>query len=130
MIHIKQENTFKWLDIEFFKNHKNSKFRLSASLLHCLTTFASLDAKKSILQPQFYNTTTNSPVRCAFWGSDECGASALHRSFYLPLGSSSSFSSSKSYQCVNFSNQDFPRAVHLNSTTSNLKHLCYSRGIG
>ena len=41
-------------------------------------------------KPQFYSTTPNSPVRCAFWGSD----SALHYCFYLPLHSSSASSCS------------------------------------
>ena len=36
----------------------------------------------------------------------------------------------KPYWCVNFSNKHFPWAVYLDATTSVLKHLHYSRGIG
>ena len=49
-----------------------------------------------------------------------------HCSFYHPLGSSSS---SCSKTMLIFSNQHFPWAVYLD-TTSILKLLCYSRGIG
>ena len=66
---------------------KRSKFCFTACL-----TFASLNVKWSIVQPQFYCTTINSPVRCAFWDSDKWGASVPRCSFYLPLGSSSSCS--------------------------------------
>ena len=51
MLCLKQENVFRWLDIE--------------QKLHCLTTLASVDAKQSIIRPKFYGTTTNSPVRCS-----------------------------------------------------------------
>ena len=86
LVHLTSDDVFKtrkhlqMVDIQFLKNHKDSKFRLTC-LTNCLTTFASLDTKRSIVQPQFYATTTNSPVQCAFWGSDECGASAPHCSF-------------------------------------------------
>jgi len=105
---------------EFFLNHKYSKISS-----HCLTTFASLDAKWNMVQPHLYATATNSPVRCVFRGSDECGASAP-RFFYLPLCSSSSCSETIS---MSF-NQHFPWTVYLDATTSILKCLCYSRGIG
>ena len=40
--------------LNFFKNHENSKFHLTASLPvslpHSLTTFAGLDTKQSIVQ--------------------------------------------------------------------------------
>jgi len=88
-MHLIQENIFRWMDIEFKKNRKNWKFPLTASL----------DAEQSIVQPQFYGTTINSPVRCAFWGSDECGASAPCCLFYLPLGSSSSSCSKTISMC-------------------------------
>ena len=51
---------------------------------HYLTTIASLEPKRSSKQPPFYTTTANSPVRCAFWVYEKCGASAPHCSFYLP----------------------------------------------
>ena len=44
-------------------------------LTHYLTTVKSLEPKQSSEQLPFYTTTTKSPMRCAFWGSDKCGAS-------------------------------------------------------
>jgi len=122
MLHLKQENIFRSLGIEFVENCKHSKFRLTASqpahirnprrqTKHCTAQFI----------------TTNSLVRCAFWGSDKCGASARCCSFYLPLGSSSSCSKSKT---ISMCYQHFPWTVYLDATTSILKHLHYSRGIG
>jgi len=35
-MHLKQENNFRWLDIEFLKISKNSKFHLTACLTTCL----------------------------------------------------------------------------------------------
>ena len=32
MLRLKQENIFRWLDIEFLKNHKYSEFHQTASL--------------------------------------------------------------------------------------------------
>ena len=86
----KNKKTFSdgWI-LNFIRIVNTGKF---VQLPHCLTTFASLDAKENIVQPQFYSTTTNLLVRCAFWGSDESEASALCCFFYLPLGSSSSCS--------------------------------------
>jgi len=60
MLRLTHEIIFRQLDIGFFYK----KIKISS---HCLATFASLDAKQSIAQPQFYSTITNSPVRCAFW---------------------------------------------------------------
>jgi len=75
-----RKHFFRKLDIEFFS--KLPKPEISPhSLSHCLTTFTSLDAKQNIVQLQFYSTATNPPVRCAFWGSDECGASMPNYSF-------------------------------------------------
>jgi len=65
---------------------------LTRSLTHYLTIVASLEPKRSNKRSPFCATTTNLPVRCAFWDSNKCGASAPHCSFYLPLGSSSSCS--------------------------------------
>jgi len=62
---LKQENTFKQLDIESSKITKTQNF---VSQPHSLTTFARLKAKGAILLPQFYATTSNLPVRCAFKG--------------------------------------------------------------
>ena len=45
---------------------------------HCLTTFASVDATTAILR---YNNNLTSEIY--LWGSNECGASALHCSFYF-----------------------------------------------
>jgi len=104
-----------------FYNCKNSKFRL--------TTFTSLDPKRNIVNPQFYGTTANSPVRCAFWGPNECGPSAPRCSFYLTLGSSSfSCNDSAPNQCCAIF-PTFSFSVHLDAT-SILKHLRYSRGVG
>jgi len=64
-----RKNIFRWLDVEFVFN---SKFRLTPSLTYCLST--RLETKQSSVWPQFYTTTANSPVGCAFWGSNECGA--------------------------------------------------------
>ena len=53
-------------------------------------------------------TTTNSPVGCVLWGSDECsGTSVPHRSFYLPLGTSSSSTCSENISMCNFPNHYF-----------------------
>ena len=98
-----------WLDF-FFLNRKNS---------HCLTTFTSLDTKRRVIQLQFYGTTTNSPVRCFFWGSDKCGA-VLHYSFHLPLGSSSSCSETLSF-VVNF----FKSTLSL-SSVSRCHHINFN----
>jgi len=75
MLHLKQENTFRWLDIKFLKS------QYLDSLPYCLTTFASLEAKQSIVQLQFYGTITKSPMRCAFWGSDKCKSLRLAIAF-------------------------------------------------
>jgi len=58
----------------FFKLPK-FKFHLTASLTDhsCKPR-----AQTKSAQPRFYTTTTNSPVGCAFWGSDEWGASEPH----------------------------------------------------
>jgi len=92
LIHLTSNDVFKtrkhfqmagyWI----LKNCKYSKFRLTASLP---AHIRKPRAHTKIVQPQFYST---SPVRCAFWDSDECGASVPHYCFYLPLGSSSSSS--------------------------------------
>ena len=52
--------------LQTFKNF--SKLKISS---HSLTTVASLEPKRSREWPPFYGTTTNSPVGCAFWGSDK-----------------------------------------------------------
>ena len=83
----------------------------------CGGSTLSLEPKRSSKWPPFYSTAINSPVRCAF-GVLMCGSSAPRCSFHLPLGSSSSCSKTISW------------AVHLDTTTSILKRLCYSRGIG
>jgi len=65
-----------------FLNRKNSKFCLAASLPDHIR-----NPKQSIVQPQLYTTTTNSPVRLWFWRVwNHCVLSA------------------KPYQCVNFFN--------------------------
>jgi len=111
MLRLKQENVFRQLDIEFLKTWS------LVSLSHCLTIFTSLDALCS------HNFTAQQQTRWAFWGSNECGASAPCCSFYLLLGSfSPSFSKTK-----NFFTQHFPWAVCLDATTLILNCLYYSR---
>jgi len=63
---------------------KFAKLEISShSLIYYLTTIASLEPKRSSEQPKFYGTTTNSLVRCGFWGSDECRAFAPRCSCYF-----------------------------------------------
>ena len=75
-----------------FFYRQNSKFRLTALLIYSLTTVASLEPKRSSERSPFYATTTNSPVGCAFWGSDECTPCAPCLFFYLQSGCLSSSS--------------------------------------
>jgi len=109
MWHWKQENIFRWLDINFLKIVKTWNFVSLPD--HIRMT---LDAKQSIIQLQFYSTTTTLLVRCAFWVL--MNVEPLH--------------AAKPYPCVNYSNQHFPWAVYLEATISILKWLCYSRDIG
>ena len=114
------------IEIKFFQTENFVSLR--CWLTHYLTTFASLDVKWSIIQLKFYSTTTNSSVRCAFWGSDKCGA--LHLIILFIFHQTLLIHAAKPYQHVNFSNQHFCWAVYPDTTTSILKCLCYSRGIG
>ena len=66
-----------------FLNPKNSKFRLTASF----TAWPHLQTLTPT-KHQFYSTTSEMCLS----GSNECGASTPHSSFYLTLGSSSSCS--------------------------------------
>jgi len=50
MVHLKQEGTFRQLDIEFLKIAKAQNLD---SLPHCLTTFKNLNTKQSIIQRHF-----------------------------------------------------------------------------
>jgi len=110
-----------------FKNRKNSKFRLTASLpghiykprhqmKHCTVKILrhnnKLTSEMSLLGFQWV------------WG--------LWASLFLLYSNRLFFllHAAKPYQCVNFSNQHFPLAVYLDATTSILKYLCYSRGTG
>ena len=70
--------------LDFLKNCKNSNF---ITLPHCLTTFAGIDTKRSIVQLPFYSTATNLPVSCFF---------------YLPLSSFLHLHAVKLYLCTNF----------------------------
>ena len=94
--------------IKFSKNHQNLKF----SLPHCLTTFTSLECKQSSIWPSFYTTITNSPVVCAFWGSDECRPSVPCLFFFLHSSCLSS-SSTKPYRDVNFLHQHLLSAAYV-----------------
>jgi len=80
-----QENTFMWLDIDLLKHHQNLKFRLITFLtyiaFHCLTTFAWLKAKWSIVWLQFYATRINALVGFAFWGPSKFRVSVPCLSF-------------------------------------------------
>jgi len=105
--HNKNQNTLihpcRWPDIQFEKNCKSQNLVCLTHLLmhalthacthtcsHSLTTVASLEAKRSRVQPWFYATILNSLVGCAFWGSDECAPFMSCIFFYLPLSPSSS----------------------------------------
>jgi len=118
----KHEIAYWWPDIEF---HQKLKFCLTASL----TTVASLEAKRKGAQPQFYTTTTNSPVGCAFWGSNKWGASApgwfLFSSIRLFF-----FFMQRNHTDVLIFQLTLSLSNVSNCTTSILKCLCYSRGIG
>jgi len=59
--------------IEILKDRQKLKFCLTDSL----TTVASLEPKRSSAWPRFYATTTNSPVGCAFLGSDKWRISGM-----------------------------------------------------
>jgi len=73
---LKQENTFRWLDIQFL---------IIKTLFSSLTaSFTNLETKQ-IEWLQFYATIVISLVGCAFWGSDECTPSMPCIFFYLPL---------------------------------------------
>ena len=67
------ENTFRQLKI--------AQTRILDSLTHPLPGFANLEAKQSIVQLRFYGTITNSPVGCAFCGSNKY-LSIFHRIFH------------------------------------------------
>ena len=70
------------------------------------------DAEEALYSHIFYGTATNSPVRCAFWGSDKCGTSVPHHSFYLPLGSFH-LHAINPYQGVDWANLDTTTAFVL-----------------
>ena len=95
LIHKTALNTTKHLQVAGYKIFKNCQKSpiLSHCLTHCLTTVASLEPKQSCARSPFYATTTNSPVGCAFWDSDECMPCAPCLSFYLQSGWLSSSSS-------------------------------------
>ena len=59
-----------FLKIDKTSNIVSLTHSLTHSLTQYLTTVASLEPSE---WPPFYATTTNSPVRCAFCGSNECG---------------------------------------------------------
>ena len=92
IIHKTALNTTKHLQVAGYKIFKNrQKFQFLSHCLthcftHCLTTVTSLEHKRSSAQSPFYATTTNSPVGCAFWGSNECMPCAPCLSFYLQSG--------------------------------------------
>ena len=76
IIHKTALNATKHLQVggyRIFKNRQNLIFGLTASL----TTVARLETKRSSARPPFYATITDSPMGCAFWGSDECRPSAF-----------------------------------------------------
>ena len=71
---LKHENAYWWPDIDFFKIAKTwnqfvslTHWPLTRYPSHYLTTVTSLEPKRRSKWPPFYATTTNSPVRCAFW---------------------------------------------------------------
>ena len=57
-------------EYRILKSHRNFNFCLIASQPASLTTVTRPEAKRSSAQPPFYATITNSPVGCAFWGSN------------------------------------------------------------
>ena len=104
IIHKTASNATKHLQVagyKNFKNRQNSNFSLTASLTDHTASLTdhtasltdhspSLEAKRSNAQPPFYATITNSPVGCAFWGSNECRPSAPCLFFHLQSGCLSS----------------------------------------
>jgi len=85
MMHLTQENIFRWLDVEFFLIVKTRNF---VSLPCCLTMIRKprCQTKHHTAAIICHNNKLTSEM--CLLGSDECGAS-VPRSFYLPLGSSS-----------------------------------------
>ena len=73
----------------------------------CLTTFESLEAKQHNSWPTNFATITNSPVRCAFSGSNKYLPSATCYSFYLH-NYGRLLHVTKPYRLVNYLNQHSP----------------------
>ena len=86
-------NIPKHLQVARYRILKIAKTQILDSLPHYLITVAKLKAKQSSTRPPFYAKITNSPVGCAFWGSDECRPSVPCLFFYLQSGCLSSSSS-------------------------------------
>ena len=100
-------NTTKCLQVAGYKFLKIVKTQILDSLSHSLTTVASLEPKRSSAQSPFYATITNSPVGCAFWGSDECVPSAPCLVFIFNQAACLLLHPTKSYRGVNFPYQHF-----------------------
>ena len=88
---------------------------MTALLPHCLTTVARLEAKQSSARPPFYATIANSPVGCAFWGSDKCRLSAPCLSFIFNQAACL-LHPTKPYRGINFPYQHFLSAAYLDAT--------------
>ena len=97
IIHKTVVNTTKHLQVAGYKifKHRQKLQILSHCLTHCLTTVASPEPKRSSARSPLYATTANSPVGCAFWGSDKCMPCAPCLFFYLQSGCLSSSSSNE-----------------------------------
>ena len=96
IIHTTAINTTKHLQVaRYIYIFKSPKTPTLVSLPHSLTTVVSLEPKRSSARSPFYATTTNSPVGCAFWGSDEFTPCAPCLFFYLQSGCLSSSSSNE-----------------------------------
>ena len=117
---LKQENIFRWLHIEFFRNHKNSKFRLTASLPDhfCKLRRQTKHCTAAILQ---HNNKLTSEM-CLLGEWDLCTLFLLSsiKLFFF-------FMQQKNHTNV--------LIISINSSISrchnvNFKNLCYSRGIG
>ena len=84
IIHKTAIHTTKHLQVaryKILKIAKNSNFSITASLTdHSRKSRAQT---KQCTGSPLYATTTNSPVGCAFWGSDECSYALCALSFLL-----------------------------------------------
>jgi len=124
-----QENIFRWLDIEFFKNRKNSKFCLTASLPDHIRKPRRQTKHRTAEILRHNNKLTSEICLLGFWWVwGLCTSLFLLSSIRLFFF----FMQRNHIDVLIFPINTFleQRIYSVDATTSILKHLCYCRGIG